>query len=214
MRRVLRTVLGTLFLPLRTFAMRLLIVASERHVVCGVEVRDLTGSSGTEALASIGQALHLLEETSTLRFRQLQRSLRRIVLTHATGTAYWPSLEACLIRVPTVERLQVAELMLLLVHEATHARLDLAGIRVSDKNRGRIERLCMRTEAEVAARLPDAHIHLSRIEHQLAEPWWTPSQRVERGLAELHALGCPEWFVRSLRWVLAKSTVGSDARAR
>lgn len=202
MKRFLRALVGLVTTPLRLLSMRLLAAMSARRMVHGVEIRDLSGAAPSDTFDKIRNALTVLEQASALRFHQLQSRGVRLYLTTGTGSAYWPSLRACLIRVSTIQSLAVQEIALIIAHEATHARIDAQGVRVSVRNRERAERLCTRIEEEVAMEMPNASEQLARIARQRDLEWWTEEQRLTRGLDELRKLGCPEWLVGSLQWLL------------
>ena len=89
---------------------------------------------------------------------------------------------------------------MMIVHEATHARLWRAGYRYDEANRGRIERICVRAETTFASRIPDSAVAIARTEQLLESQWWTREEHQRRSLVELRTLGCPQWLVRILHW--------------
>ena len=89
----------------------------------------------------------------------------------------------------------VHQLSLTVVHEATHARLHRAGIRVDAANLGRIERFCMEQEIRFAVTLGYDADTLGKTD----EPYWEDEVRFARRLDELRE-GFPEWYVRAYRF--------------
>lgn len=205
MKRLLQAIISLIVAPLRTLPLRLLILMSTPQRVRGVEVRDVRGARDASIIDKLNEALALLGQFAPVRLDQLRRYLSRIVITGATGPEYWPSLRACVARADWVHAHAVSEVALMLVHEATHARIDHCGIRVTEHTRERVERLCMKREAEVAARMPDAEKQLTRIASQMAAPWWSAEDRLERRLKELSALGCPTWVIAVVRYVASRA---------
>jgi hypothetical protein len=93
-----------------------------------------------------------------------------------------------------------AEVASIIVHEATHARLALAGFGYEPATRERIEGVCFRSEIAFASRLPDGQALIDAARAQLAgDPAvWTDGARRERTVDKLRQLGLPEWLVRIL----------------
>ncbi|MHC2436808.1 hypothetical protein [Bradyrhizobium sp. USDA 4451] len=98
-----------------------------------------------------------------------------------------------------------------IVHEATHARLESCGIEYYEKDRHRIEAICLRRELSFLAGLPDVELMREEIRQTIAwcasdrEYLSDPSfqQRQEQGQIEtLRHLNVPEWFIRLILGVI------------
>ena len=95
------------------------------------------------------------------------------------------------------------QLALVIVHEATHARIERAGIRYEAEWRAHIERTCERAELRLAERLPEPHRawYVGHLRESLKAPAQDYSDEafVEARMAAAHAAGMPEWLVRWAR---------------
>ena len=94
-----------------------------------------------------------------------------------------------------------ADVAAMLVHEATHARLDRLGY--GSDRRARIEALCFRRERAFARRLPDSQGLLEEIERQLQRDpsYWADTVHLQRVADELTKLGVPAWVIRVIQRV-------------
>ncbi len=90
------------------------------------------------------------------------------------------------------------DLAMMIVHEATHARLWRIGCRYDEPNRERVERICVDAEIAFAAKVPGSEEAVARSRQLLETQWWTHAEHVNRSRRELRALGCPEWLIRLL----------------
>ena len=106
----------------------------------------------------IGEALRLIELHSPVRFRHLQRDIRRIWVTGIPSRGVFVHDYAlCLIDFDyaAATDTRTEELALTLVHEGMHARLRRCGFGYEEAIRARIERICIRSELSVARRFSD-----------------------------------------------------------
>lgn len=100
----------------------------------------------------IEDALKVLEAVAPWRVRRLARDVRRLLAfptgRHQADGTYIHLYRLCLLNPPYIGRADVGplEVAQLIVHEATHARIRGRGIRMSRKNRQRIEAVCRRAE--------------------------------------------------------------------
>jgi hypothetical protein len=123
-------------------------------------------------------------------------------------------LRACVLdeRFVLAETTQPEEIAVVIVHEATHARLENLGIGYDDGQRDRIEAICVRRELAFAKRLPNGHPKRERVEATLdaqAEFWSNTAfrQRDTEGRAQtLRYLGTPNWIVRVLLAISGRRT--------
>jgi hypothetical protein len=170
-----------------------------------MEVRVFEDQAVASALFDqIGAALQLIVTTDPRRYARIRRDLKRVLLTLASGGQYLPRLETCRIGIDYVRRSSPLEVAMMIVHEATHARLWRAGYRYEAANRGRIERICVRAETTFAARIPGSAVAIAQTERLLEREWWTREEHQRRSLVELRTLGCPQWLVRLLHWTASR----------
>jgi hypothetical protein len=89
-----------------------------------------------------------------------------VLLLPNARSCYYGSLRACLVDVRFVllETTTLEEIASTIVHEATHARLERWGISYDEKQRSRVEAICLRRELNVAASLP----HSEPLREQIA----------------------------------------------
>ena len=159
-------------------------------------------------LRRVEQALELIKRTGRIQYARITRHLRRIWvnIVPAYDACYRHALNACVFderfvvsKETTVER--IAEVI---IHEATHARLEDRGISYDEKLRHRIEAICLGRELAFARRLSDdtQSKELERTIDRCAvdQPYFSDKNFYERhyqgSIDALHFLGTPDWLVR------------------
>jgi hypothetical protein len=107
----------------------------------------------------IDRALDLLATHSPVRHNYLKRDIQRIWITGIpSSAAYVHDHHMCVLDFDYVVATdtRAEEVALSLVHEGTHARLRRHGFGYDESVRGRIERICIRSEIAVARRFRDS----------------------------------------------------------
>lgn len=133
---------------------RTVIAASRYRVLHGIPV-GLFRPRETEGIwGKVGEALDLLETTDPRRHRRVARDLKRIVVMRHTKPLLLERSATCVLGQELVETKSSALIAAVLVHEATHARVQAHGISYRPETRDRIEALCVREEIAFARRLP------------------------------------------------------------
>lgn len=163
-------------------------------------------------LSRVEDALRLIKDHDLLHYFRVIRNLDRIWinLILSARAHYDSSLNACIIdeRFVLVETLTLEELASTIVHEATHARLERWGISYKDeKERPRIEAICMRRELNFLSKLP----HSEPFQEQTAGKveWYANDhdyfsddsfrRRYDQGSVEtLRYVGAPDWLINFL----------------
>jgi len=161
-------------------------------------------------LARVEQALALIARYDGLRYRQLLRDLDRIwvtLLSSALGD-YTPATRTCrLDKRFVLHNVVDPELIAaVIVHEATHARLNRLGIAYAEQQRPRIEAICTRREIAFADKLPRGKAVRILAEQRLAKygnlNLWTDAairaRHLEGGKENLRHVGYPEWLIRAI----------------
>jgi hypothetical protein len=162
-----------------------------------------------EHLPRVENALLLVKQHSPLQYARIIRDLKRIwiyLLPHAAAE-YHASINACVVdeRYIANPDTSVEELASVIVHEATHARLDRCGIVYEETRRTRIEAVCCRRELAFAARLPDGARLREHIEQRLIWCQANPDHFSDTSFSELRSsgeiemlrhVGMPEWLIR------------------
>jgi len=160
-------------------------------------------------LRRVEDALHLIKLYDPLSYSRVTRDLKRIwvnLVPHADA-CYERSLQACLFdeRYVLSETATPERLAQIIVHEATHARLERCGIDYDEKLRQRIEAVCHRRELAFVSKLPngaDSRHELARaLEWSTENPDYYSNYRfeerwVEGRVGELRYFGVPEWIIR------------------
>jgi len=162
-------------------------------------------------LRRVEDALDLLKRYAPLHYSRVIHHLERVwVDLLIDGRAGYRSvLKACVLdeRFVLYEGTTPARIAAVIVHEATHARLERWGVRYDEKIRPRIEAICLRRELSLARNFPDS----SQLQEELVRTleWCVANpdyyfdasfrERDRRGGVEtLHYAGAPDWLVRIL----------------
>jgi hypothetical protein len=114
-----------------------------------IELRD-------QDLDKLIQALTLFERLDPRRYRRMKHDVDRILVAHfstASGV-YFPGSRSIHLSSELLRDFPPSNIALSLVHEATHARIDHAGILSAPVDLQRIERRCALEEIAFARRLP------------------------------------------------------------
>lgn len=111
------------------------------------------------------QALALIQRYDRRRMRVIEREIKYITKQEFTQGAYYNSLiQECLINFTQYQHLldknphhyewYLAHYASVIIHEATHGRLDSLGFPYSPATRARIERICWMEQKRFSSRLP------------------------------------------------------------
>jgi hypothetical protein len=195
----IQDILRSLVSPLGKVLRYASLLVGERQRAYGFEVVNLAPSHLSDALfGRIKSALALVEEHDPKFFARMQRDLRRIIIAPEGGSegSYWASLRASVIDARHLMRDPVESVAMTLVHEATHARLQRAGIPDLPSLRSRIEAVCLRAEIALGSKLPGTDELVAEAKRAHETEWWDAASRGIRRDRHLRALGVPEWLVR------------------
>ncbi|MEP9399321.1 hypothetical protein [Mesorhizobium sp. KR2-14] len=136
----------------------LLLKVAVRRSFDGLELVNNFASGKGGELESVERALALIREFDPVRYRRLRRDLARIRVILLTGVFVEFSVRdwTCRLdgRFMNQESTTIERVALAIAHVATHARLFKMGFGYEEKMRGRIERICVRREIALAAKLP------------------------------------------------------------
>lgn len=206
----------TLTQPLRILAVsvrslfeRISLAISTSRRVDGIWIGSYWGSP--KHLARVEQALLLVKQHSPVHYSCVINNLERIWifgLTHI-GAEYNHSLKACVFdyRFLADPKTSTKLIASVIVHEATHARLERCGITYDEDRRVRIEAICLRREWALAARLPDSaelqQLISERLDWYQAHPdFFSDAQFRERhrngAIEALRDAGAPDWLIRAI----------------
>ncbi len=164
------------------------------------------------AVPRVEDALQLIKRHDSIHYSRTIHNLERIWvhLIPSAIACYDPTLMACVLdeRFVLLETTTLERIASTIVHEATHARLERWGISYdNEKNRSRIEAICLRRELNFVAKLPHSELLQEEISNTLAwcagdHDYFSDAsfrQRYERGQAEtLRYLGTPDWIIRAV----------------
>lgn len=152
---------------LRWLLLSILFRLSEKWCLDGLEIVDVAGANG-QVKENLKSALALISRVDPRRYRRLKRDLRRIVLLKGGPPQYASEVHACVLPSKYVREGAPSAVATTMVHEATHARLWLAGIGYGLRIRSRVEVACVRQQLAFANLLGDDHI-IAHLNHRLKD---------------------------------------------
>ena len=186
-----------------------------------------TESEPQPGLRRVEDALRLIKDHDSLHYLRVVHNLERVWVHLIPGALgqYDPSLGTCVLdeRFVLSETTTLERIASTIVHEATHARLDKWGIRYVEKERSRIEAICLRRELNFAARLPGSDSFQEEIASTLE--WYTGNndyfsdvnfrERDDQGNVEtLRHLGTPDWLISFLMRMVRRRRLRASAPPR
>lgn len=165
-----------------------------------------TYSNAGQVMPRVEEALALIKTRDPLRYRRILKDVGRVWVNLTPGVAarFKFGIRTCELdeRFVLAETSSPEAIAAVIVHEATHARLEHRGIGYDERIRGRVEGVCARRELAFAKLLPDGEQAREAAEARLALPLatWTDAAGLERNLqASLEILrdrGAPSWMIR------------------
>src|SRR6266567_5446165 len=109
-------------------------------------------------LRRVEDALQLIKRHDSLHYSRAIHNLARVWvrLLPTARACYDRSLKACVLdeRYVLLETTTLEQIACTIIHEATHAKLERWGISYDEKERSRIEAVCLRRELHFIGRLP------------------------------------------------------------
>jgi hypothetical protein len=184
---------------LRDIPWRLIIRFSHAAIADGIEMRVFAEAGDADVVFSgAADALRLIAGTDPNRYRRIRRDVDRLLFTSASGGRYLPRLRTCCISIDYAMRKSTLDLAMMIVHEATHARLWTLGCRYEEGEREQVERTCVNAEVAFASRIAGAESSIARSRELLESRWWLPEEIARDDLNDLRAHGLPELLVRLL----------------
>lgn len=203
----MRKFFDAVLLPIRLGALRALISSSPKTEVRGLRIVDVTNSADSSLLLQRVQvAVEMIADADRRRFFRARQDLKWIVLSIAKSAAeYVPAASICIIDVEYVRDSEPLIIASSIVHEATHARIDNAGISYdSSRKRARIERRCVREEISFIRLQNGSEELVKRLESGMANEWWTEERIALARLSQLRRLGVPDWALNIYRRFLVR----------
>ena len=159
---------------LHRLVMALLFRLTTRRQVLGFDLCDVTlGHDGALLFERVGAALEMIRQYDPVRFRRMQREVAWIGVTNSPAYAgqYWPGPQAVVLDASFVRDFVVESIAMVIVHEATHARIRQTGVRVKGRE-GRIEHTCVEQEIIFARRIPGTERLIQGAREKLASRYW------------------------------------------
>ena len=170
----------------------------EPFSLAGADAVDTGETPREEAIQALAGAFTLLDHVSPFMLRRVKRELRRYLLRDTAFPRYIPHLRCVLLGKDSIAQSNNAEIALILVHEATHARLERLGVRATRFGLERIEMVCMRRELALASHFPDSAAWTNYVESKINSRFWARKHIRERLERELLKSNFPPWVVKSL----------------
>ncbi len=180
-------------------------LAGPATTVFGVTVFVPTPDAGDAAqadtaLARVSEALSLIQRRDPRRFARILHDGVRLVFTRHIGPGqYFNPVNAIGLDLLAVMQWSTPIAAAAIVHEATHARLALSGVKSPKTALSRVERRCVEEEISFMRLLPEASGSVERwAAHRratLATEWWTRHAKTRRRVALLEREGGPRWLL-------------------
>jgi hypothetical protein len=158
-----------------------------------IRITQLAKENDLRLSEKVESAVSLICEHDSVMCSRVRR-LRWLVVANLPepGGEYWSELNVCALDADYVQKAPVPRIALVIVHEATHARVAKLAPQMDAK---RAECICMRAELAFAKKLPGADEHAQRIKKSFTKEWWHERHDGEADF-RLRELGFPEWLVR------------------
>jgi hypothetical protein len=208
-RRPLRTRIAAL-LP------KVLLLLSEREQVCGITVASGAVPPGMEALftARVRRALRYIAQYDPGRLTRIQRDVRAIYGHLGRVNIYEAPSHQIWLGWPTVLSCSAPYTAMVIVHEATHGRIQAFGIDYTPAMRDRIEHACVAQEVAFARRLPGGEMLAESEISRLDRPWWTPKALLDHQIEGAKAHKSPSWLLRLITWTGRRRVKREEAALR
>jgi hypothetical protein len=181
---------------------------SERRQVLGVPVGVPTDlRNGDAVLQKIRDAFALLDAHGRRSLDDMRRHTNGVFVWATAGARgeWHPGARLVVLEETHVchEGSSPREIASTLVHESTHARLDVKGFEYSGEMRARIENVCFRRQLAFARRLAEPGDLVDQAERQLNRPSsdFTKNAWRQRSVAKLISLGVPKWLAHAIEWI-------------
>lgn len=171
----------------------------------------LSGAEADPALRRIEEALSLIKRYDPLQYARVIHNLERVWvnLVMSGRACFQRTLWACVLDERYVFAAATTPEMIAksIIHEATHARIERWGINYDEKERTRIEAVCLRREQAFTAKLPQGEPLQDEVARTMEWCARNPNyfsnvsfhQRDIRGRAEaLRYLGTPDWLIQAV----------------
>lgn len=182
---------------------------AEHRVIEGCDVRVAhSAENAGDVFKKVGDALSLIARHRPRLAARLRRDVKHLLFADVSGGRYLAGLQVCLIAVGYARRVPPLELAMMIVHEATHARLSRAGFRYVGECRERLERICVRAEVAFAQCVPGSRAAVEKAQAMEQSQWWDPEKSAEATLAELRRRGVPAWVMAVLRRLVRRTRLG------
>lgn len=196
--------------PLRAGFERLTRRRSYRVQIAGLDVYiDPDSGDESDAHAAAGrmeEAFELLREIDPRGLASLRRQVSRVYIEPAASSSYFAASNAIGLSWRLVHRHDVETIAGVLVHEATHARIEHAGIKAWPDLLPRIERRCLLEQIAFLEKVPGREDLVAHYRAQLERPWWTSQERFDRVIRHFDEIGAPRWFLKAYRFIAGRRT--------
>jgi len=178
-------------------------LVSPRHKISGFEVVNfLHGSSvSDEEYVRLTEAIHLIARYSSRYMRWLQSGIRYFAIERSGVWASYHAFSRVCGLDPVVLRWKPESIAVLIVHEATHARLWDMGFVSNRRNRDRIEHICVSAEIDFAKKLPNGDALVQWANKRLWVGGDTETQTNVRRITRMKWSGVPDWMIRVVKWL-------------
>lgn len=195
-------------MSLRSLPEQLLMRIADTRQIDGLWVGAIGDKDEADVIAKVEEALALIKLYDPVRYRRVQRHLKRIFICLLFGPqgSFVPDGKRCDLDIRYVRKAAPEFIASTIVHEATHAHPCMIKIGYREDIRHRVEAVCMRQQLAFAGKLPDGQAVRADVEARL-EYYGDPSvwskdamwqRRLDAEQATLKAAGIPDWISKPL----------------
>ena len=153
--RAINTVVRRVASPIRWVCYRILGGLATTHYADGLRIDN--HDQNAQLVGKVEEALTLIRTLDPRRYQRIRQDLAVVIVLDrdlpGVNAKYWHEARACVLTRETVRDHSDAIVASCIVHEATHARLERAGVHYFKDLRPRIEARCVREELSFAERL-------------------------------------------------------------
>ena len=204
----MRRIVGKTFDFVTRTIINLQLLRAPRARVGAILVADLGDQDPAQAntLDRLSAALDAVRDVSPRRFQRMQRDVRRVLAAYIPVFALYHSGSATIfVQHELIAEQDAKGIAVLLVHEATHARIAHAGVKLNPQNKLQVERRCYLEQIDFASQLrggaPLVEWSLNGLSALLDVKVAAQGEVAlhEQQLLNLEEQGAPSWLVRVFR---------------
>jgi len=181
---------------------RFILWVAKSETTDGLWIGVFADGDSTYFLGKVRDALELIKNKDTNRYRRVLAEVHRILIVHRPSVgAYFRVPRRCELDADFVKAAAIEEIASAIVHEATHGWLYTRGIDYQPTIRQRVERICTRQEMLFIKRVLNPASPREKLledldwQLNLPEEAWTDDALRKRKVDWLVEEGAPRWII-------------------